>query len=180
MRVIAGKFGSLKLNTLKGDLTRPTLDKVKEAVFSKIQFRLNDAIFVDLYSGSGSIGIEAISRGCKKCYLNDLNINAYKVIKENINKLNITNYKLTNLDYLNCLNSINEKVNFIYIDPPFLKTDYHKVINNIDQSDILNSNGLLIVESTKDIVLNDKYGRLIKDSEKKYGTIKITYYKVGE
>ena len=86
MRVVAGKYRGIVLNEIKSDNIRPTTDKVKEAIFSKIQFDIKDSSFLDLFAGTGGMGIEALSRGAKEVYFADNNENSIKLIKSNFAK----------------------------------------------------------------------------------------------
>ena len=176
MRIIAGEYRSRILKTLEGNNTRPTLDKIKGAVFSKFNNNIYDSIFLDLFSGSGSIGIEAISRGAKLVIFNDINNNAYNIINYNINNLNISNYELYKLDYKLLINKLDYKFNYIYLDPPFNNINYDELLEYISNSNIMNNNCYIIVESLVDILLKDNYNKLVKIKDAKYGKIKITYY----
>ena len=105
MKIISGKYKGRILKGYMVDGTRPTMDRVKESVFAMIQDYIKDSIFLDLYSGSGNIGIEAISNGSKKAYLVDNNMVAIKTIKENINALKIDNIDVIKEDAVNQLNN---------------------------------------------------------------------------
>ena len=179
MRVIAGVYKSRILKDLKHNDTRPTLDKIKGAVFSSINNKIINAKFLDLFSGTGSIGIEAVSRGCEIVYFNEINHVSYNLIKDNINMLKIMNYKLSKQDYKVFLSNNNHnKFDIIYLDPPF-EMNYDEIINEINKYEIFNYNSILIIESKFDLQLLDVYDNLYKYNEKKYGSIKITYYKYG-
>ncbi len=171
MRVISGTLRSRVLKTLDGNNTRPTLDKVKGSVFNHLG-NLSNKSFLDLYAGSGSIGIEAVSRGCKVVYFNEINQKAIKVIKENLDTFRITNYHLSSSDALRYLQSFKETVDVIYLDPPF-DSDYQIVLDEIYNKNILASYGEIVVESEKDLnfLVPDTY----KTKEVLYGRIKITY-----
>ena len=177
MRVISGEYRSRILNTLEGNTTRPTLDKVKGAIFSRYNSNINGSTFLDLFSGSGSIGIEAISRGASLVIFNDINNKANKIIESNLKMLKINNYELYQLDYIILLDKLkNYKFDYIYLDPPFNNIDYDELLNNISNSNILKDNTNIIVESTNDIKLNDKYNKLVLIKSVKYGNIKISYF----
>ena len=113
MRIIGGKARGTKLYTLEGNNTRPTLDRVRESLFNIIQKEIPNCIFLDLFSGSGAVGLEAISRGAKKSILCDNNKKAIDIIKKNIEKTHFKNeVQLYNMSYENLLkNEINEKIN---------------------------------------------------------------------
>ena len=176
MRVISGTY---KGRVLKGfDIlgTRPTMDRVKESLFAMIQNDIKDKIVLDLFSGSGNLGIEALSRGAKYAYLVDYNKVAIKTIKDNLKNLQITNATVFEQDYLDALKKLavaKVKIDVVFLDPPY-KTDFiDKAINFIEANDMLNINGLIVCETeNKEIVCRYK---LFK--HKKYGTKKILIYK---
>ena len=136
MRIISGTARGTKLFTLEGEHTRPTLDRVKEAFFNIIQNEIEDSVVLDLFSGSGAIGLEFASRGAKKVYLNDNSKEAFDIIKQNINKTHLsTKVELYNMDFLKLIQNIKEnKFDIVYLDPPY-KTNYiilalNKLIKN--------------------------------------------------
>ena len=177
MRVISGSARGKKLVALEGMNTRPTLDRVKEALFNIIQFDIADKKVLDLFAGSGAIGIEAISRGAEKAVLCDNSKDAVKIIEANV-KNTRTESKITilNKDYnqaLEYLANNNYKFDIIYLDPPY-KTEFANIaIEKIIALDLLSKEGIIIVETddtekektitTKGIQIFDKrkYGRAI-------------------
>jgi len=180
MRVISG---ILKGRNIKGydiEGTRPTMDRVKESLFGIIQNNLKDSVCLDLFCGSGNLGIEAISNGCKLCYFVDNNIKAIKVVEENLNNFNIKDKaKLLNFDYKKSLKYFNENnitFDLIFVDPPY---DYHvieKVIKYVDEYNLLNDDGLLILEFENE-KLEELYGNLKLIKSKKYSWKYIYIYK---
>ena len=177
MRVIAGKYKRTPIKTLDGeDITRPTRDMVKEALFSSITI-YSDSKFLDLFSGTGAIGIEALSRGALDCVFNDVNKKAYKIIAENLNKVH-EDRRLFNLDYKLCLEKLNgESFDYIYADPPYAFNEYDELFNLVSKYNLLDKKGIIIVEVNKDTVLNDEYFDICKYKEKIYGINKLLYYK---
>ena len=110
MRVISGKARGTKIYTLDENITRPTLDRVKESIFNIIQPKVEDSIFLDLFAGSGAIGIEAASRGAEKVILCDKSKEAIGVINKNLDKTHLKEKaEVHNIDYLTCLNNLKEK-----------------------------------------------------------------------
>lgn len=180
MRIIAGKYKRTPIKTLQGqDITRPTKDMVKEAVFSTISIN-EETSFLDLFSGSGSIGLEAISRGAKTVVFNDSNINAVKIINSNLDKLHEIR-DVYNLDYQQCLNKLNgTKFDYIYIDPPYDFKAYEEIFYYINKNDVLSNKGIIIVEVRKDTILLEEYLSYRLYKEKKYGINKILYYRNGD
>ena len=174
MRIIAGKAKGTKLYTLEGENTRPTLDRVKESLFNIIQGEIQDSIFLDLFSGSGAIGLEAVSRGAKKAILCDKSKEACAIIKKNIEKIHaLENVELYQADFKEVLtNRISEKLDIIYLDPPYKTNFAIEAINIILTKEILHENTMIIIETDDkdkmieslkniDCEINDirKYGR---------------------
>lgn len=176
MRVVAGKYKRTPLKTINSLSTRPTKDMVKEALFSSIYID-EDTSFLDLFSGSGAIGIEALSRGAKEVYFNDLNKDAVKVINENLNKLKENRF-VYNLNYDTCLFKLRgNQFDYIFLDPPYSFKEYENVFKLIGEYNLLNDNGKIIVEVKKDVELDDNICSLNKYKEKKYGISKLIYYR---
>lgn len=149
MRVISGTAKGKKLNSLEGLETRPTLDRVKEAVFNIIQFDIKDAVVLDLFSGSGALGIEALSRGAKEAILCDVSSKAIKIINKNLEETRLKEKaKVFSNDYLETLNKIKDKkFDIIFLDPPY-KSDYiEKSIEYISTHNLITENGIIIVET---------------------------------
>ena len=176
MRIISGKARGTKLYTLEGQATRPTLDRVKESLFNIIQNEIIDSVFIDLFAGSGAIGLEAASRGAKKVIMCDKSKEAIKIIKKNIEKTHMQEKtELYNLDYQELLkNKINDKVDIIYIDPPYDSDFAKRTIEIILEKQIANDNTKIIIETDDEkrileqiqgmsinIVDKRKYGRAI-------------------
>lgn len=183
MRIISGKARGTKLKTLEGEKTRPTLDRVKESIFNIIQNEIEETIFVDLFSGSGAIGLEAISRGAKKAILCDKAKEAIEIIKINTEKTHAQGkVEIINADFEQCLKKIKEEVDYIYIDPPY-QTDYiQKSLEILEKTQI-------IKEDTKIILETDDEKRILKQIEKlkyeivdkrKYGIAHIIFLKINK
>ena len=177
MRVISGLYKGRNLKGFDIDGTRPTMDRVKESVFSSIQNYIDESVVLDLFSGSGNLGIEALSNGASICYFVDKNKVAINTIKENIDMLKITNYKLINDDYMNALNSFIDKIKFnlIFLDPPYKLNCIDNIIRFVLDNDLLNNNGLIICEYDSEI--NKEYEELKIIKDKKYGSKYIVIFK---
>lgn len=149
MRIISGKARGTKLYTVDGENTRPTLDRVKESLFNMIQSKINDCIFLDLFSGSGAIGLEAASRGAKKVILCDNSKEAIQIIKRNIEKTHteeqIELYHTSSQELLE--NKIKEKVDIVYIDPPYKTNLAFDSVKTILDKEIINKNSIMIIET---------------------------------
>ena len=158
MRIIAGKFKAKKINSPKTDLTRPTLDRVKEALFSIISEYIPDSNVLDLFSGTGNLGLESISRGAKFAWLNDDKNLAISTIISNTLLTNTQNcVKITKKDYMKCLNKIlteNIKFNVIFLDPPYDTRYGLNTLKFIDENlgKILEDNGIIVYETDKNFV----------------------------
>ena len=172
MRIISGKARGTKLYTLEGETTRPTLDRVKESLFNIIQEKIVGSSFLDIFSGSGAIGLEAASRGAKEVILCEKDKNAIKVIKKNIEKthLEVTLYETS---YEKMLEKLDKKLDIIYIDPPYKTNLVYETVNKLINLNLLKTDSLIIVETDEEerveqalkklnvnIVKKRKYGRV--------------------
>ena len=173
MRIISGKVRGTKLFTLEGLNTRPTLDRVKEPLFSIIQEYLQDAEVLDLFAGSGALGLEAISRGARSAVLCDNSREAINIINKNIEKTRL-NAEVINNDFVKTLKRLNgRQFDIIFLDPPYETNYLEEAINKILELNLLKENGLIIAETDNqekvekikklDITISDirKYGRVI-------------------
>ena len=183
MRIISGKARGTKLYTLKGIETRPTLDRVKESFFNIISPNILNATVIDLFAGSGAIGLEFASRGAKKVYLCDISKDAVNIIKKNIQKTHLEeNVEIYNCDFKKILRHLkNEKIDIVYIDPPY-KTDYIKeAIKEIININIMNLNTILIVETDEvNRITNElkEWESIIKIiDQRKYGRANLIFIK---
>lgn len=181
MRIISGDFRGTKLFTLEGLNTRPTLDRVKEALFSKINFELQDAVVLDLFSGSGALALESISRGAKMAVLCDSSRDAIKIIKQNIEKTR-TNEKtlILNCDYKRALEDLkqkNIKFDIVFLDPPY-QTDFAEDATKIIiEKNLLNENAIIILETdNKEKVIKNLDTELVEIKDiKKYGRVYLLF-----
>ena len=182
MRIISGTAKGTKLYTLEGQTTRPTLDRVKESLFNIIQNEIPNSIFLDLFSGSGAIGLEAASRGAKKAILCDKSKEAIKIINKNIEKTHLSEkVELYNLDYELLLKTkVKEKLDIVYIDPPYDSDFVIKSIKHIIEQKLIDENSVIIIET-------DDEQRILKDLEnleievtdiRKYGRAALIFLKI--
>ena len=168
MKVISGKYKGRNIEGFTIDGTRPTMDRVKESLFAMIQSYLDDSIVLDLFSGSGNLGIEALSEGAKSIVLVDSNYKAIKVIENNLKNIGINEAKVLNMDYKKAIEILDGKFDIIFLDPPY-KTNYiEESIKLITKYNLLKDNGIIVCESDNidRIVYGEEY-TCIKD--KKYG-----------
>ena len=184
MRIIAGKFRGRKLNEFNVETTRPTLDRIKEPLFSILMPYMNDAKVLDLFSGTGNLAIEAISRGASFAWLNDISRNALKVILGNVRLTGCENcVKITGKEYEKCLKQIHaeqEKFDVIFLDPPYACDYEKKVLSLIVEYDILNKDGIIVLESDKRKDIEDNIPGLNLKDERTYGRVIIRFYELEE
>ncbi len=178
MRIISGTAKGTKLHTLEGENTRPTLDRVKEALFNIISSYVYDATILDLFSGSGALAIEALSRGANKAIICDNNKKAIQIINENLSKTRFTKKSIiVNDDYANCLIKLkNEKFDIIFLDPPYGKELGIKSINQISELNLLNEDGIIVLETDKTESVPTEIGIYKKSNERIYGRVKINFF----
>lgn len=180
MRVISGSLKGREIKGFNIEGTRPTMDRVKESVFGSIQDYVRDSVVLDLFAGSGNLGIEAISNGCKYCYFVDNNKLCVKCIRDNLVSFGVSDKGNVILsDYNRALDKFrNENIVFdiIFIDPPYKYENINDVVKTIDKYGILNDNGILVLEFRYDnIVVDDNIYRLRKS--KRYGDKFVYIYK---
>ena len=180
MKVISG---TLKGRNIKGyniDGTRPTMDRVKESLFGMIQDNIKESTVLDLFSGSGNLGIEAISNGANLCYFIDNNKEAIQTIKENTTNLNINSKSRIILsDWKKSLNDFanqNIKFDLIFVDPPYDYDVYEKILNKVSTLNLLNDNGLIILEH-RNLKLPNTYLNLTLYKERNYGNKSVNIYR---
>ena len=174
MKIISGKYKGKVIKGYDLDGTRPTMDRVKESVFAIIQNKVKDSIVLDLFSGSGNLGIEALSNYSKYVYFNDYSKSSCKVILDNLKSINENNYQVLNLDYLKCLDKLKDiKFDLIFLDPPYKLHVLNNILEYIWKNDLLNIDGLVIVEYQDE----DLKSNLTLIKEKKYGDKKVNIYR---
>lgn len=168
MKVISGKYKGRKIEGFDIEGTRPTMDRVKESLFATIQNYIKESVVLDLFSGSGNLGIEALSEGANYAYLVDKNIKCIKTINKNINNMGIENVKVLNMDYKLALKQINKKLDLIFLDPPYKTSLIEDSLKLIDEYDLLSDDGLIVCESddVDKIIYSNKYTAI---KEKRYG-----------
>lgn len=172
MRIISGKYKGKKLLGFNLDGTRPTMDRVKESLFASIQNYIPNSTCLDLFAGSGALGIEAISMGAQKIVLIDNNQEAINTIKTNTQNIS-ENIEIKKIDYKKYLKETKEKFDIIFLDPPYDNKLLNKSLKYISEYNILKENGIIICEYEKENPITSL--KLIK--EKKYGTTNIKIFK---
>ncbi|MGB9832536.1 MAG: 16S rRNA (guanine(966)-N(2))-methyltransferase RsmD [Caldisericum exile] len=183
MRVVTGKFKGMEIVSPPKDLElRPTSDRVREAIFDVIRFDIYGKVFLDLFAGSGAVGIEALSEGAEFVYFVENNPRAIQVIKRNILRFGlIDNSKVIFKDVFKFLSKpeLERKIDFIFLDPPYKMHFVSQILEILKDSSIIESNSVIIAEHSKEEILNEEYkGRLLisKYKEKRYGKILVSYF----
>lgn len=180
MRIIAGKARGRKLLPPATMETRPTLDRVKESMFSIIQNYIPEAVVVDVFAGTGSLGLEAASRGAKEVYLIDKSNTTFPILKQNIDNLKFQNFCFPlNLDSYDALDMLKKKgkiFDIIFIDPPYCKEMIPKAIEIIYENNLLKKDGIIVtkIDSIEEIYEGYKNIKLLKS--KKYGNTTVCIY----
>ena len=173
MRVIAGSARGTQLVTPEGEDTRPTTDKVREAVYGSLQFRLRDARVLDLFAGSGAMGIEALSRGAEHCIFIDKSRKAIACITANIKKCRMESVsQVLCTDTLGWLETAKDKFDIIILDPPYASGIYEKVMQIIKDRELLADDGTVVLEHDGSIDIRG----FEKVRDKRYGKIHVTMY----
>ncbi len=190
MRVIAGKARGTRLGALKGANIRPTLDRVKESFFNKVGQTLEGLHFLDLFAGTGSMGIEALSRGADKVVFVENNHRAQSLIYSNLERCHFgpdeidsadKNWILLKSDALHALAILQERryrFDIVYVDPPFTDGLYEGCLQALSRSDLLTQSSLVVAEHHHKKALEENYGKLVRQSERKLGDSCLSYYQV--
>ncbi len=179
MRIIGGKYRSRVLAEFAGEDVRPTSDRAKESLFNILSLKMYGARVLDLFCGSGALGLESLSRGAKEVVFNDFAKDSLAILKKNLATLKIPangdEAKLSNADYLVCLESVRGQFDMIFIDPPY-RFDYGiKALEKISQKGLLTENGVAVYE--RDRPFDGEIEGLEKYDERKYGKTYITFFR---
>ena len=178
MRVITGKARGVQLKTPDGMTTRPTADRVKEALFSIIQFEIPGASVLDLFGGTGQLGIEALSRGAKSAVFVDAGEPACRLIRENLRRTKLeADAKVIRSDYLEYLKRSREQFNIIFLDPPYAEVFLENALNCIGEIDILQSGGIIVTERPLGKDLNVELPGFERSKDYKYGKTLLAIYR---
>ena len=178
MRVITGKARGVQLKTPDGMLTRPTTDRVKEALFSIINFDIPGAKVLDLFGGTGQLGIEALSRGAKSAVFVDAREDACKLIKENLKRTKMEqDGRVIRSDYADYLSRCREQFDIIFLDPPYAEVFLENALKRITEIDILQSNGIIVTERPLGKELPWEFENYTRSRAYKYGKTLLTIYR---
>lgn len=176
MKITSGEFKYRNLAVPGG--IRPTTEKVREAVFSMIREWIPGAVVVDLFAGSGAMGLEAISRGAEKCYFCDSNRRNIKILQSNIEHCTAGDRAVIfNCDFRAAVSRITDKADIVILDPPYDMTEYYiDALNLLRKEEVIDEGGIVIAEHLYDNKLPQSIGGLTKFKEKKYGSIGVDVY----
>ena len=176
MRIVGGKYRSLALSEFKGEQIRPTADRVKESLFNIIAGRVQCSRALDLFCGSGGLGLECISRGAEFVHFNDISKESVAVLKKNLAKLKgEDNYRITINDFSDCLFSLSDKFDLIFIDPPYRLEAGVKALEIIAKRNLLADGGIAVYE--RDRAFSGQVEGLEMFDERKYGKTYLSFFK---
>ena len=175
MRINTGRFKYRKIEVPEN--ARPTTEKVREAVFSMLIGRIEGATVLDLFAGSGSLGLEALSRGAEYCVFNEVNRKNYKILKNNIENCKAEEISSTyNNDFRKALVFANREFDIIFVDPPYREGYYGEVFELIEEYGLLADDGVIVAEHLNDNLLSDEVLCFNRTKHKKYGTIGVDFF----
>ncbi|AGK97327.1 16S rRNA (guanine(966)-N(2))-methyltransferase RsmD [Clostridium pasteurianum] len=184
MRIIAGLAKGRKLLSPEGMETRPTLDRIKESMFSIIQNDVPYAVVLDVFAGTGSLGLEAASRGAKQCYLVDKSPITFPILEKNVETLKFENIcKCLNMDSYKALYKLSDEsviFNLIFLDPPYMKNMIPKAIDIIDDKNLLHRDGLIVTKIDSDEEIYQGNGKIDLIDFRKYGNTTVCFYRYKE
>ncbi|MDY6367247.1 MAG: 16S rRNA (guanine(966)-N(2))-methyltransferase RsmD [Clostridia bacterium] len=176
MRIIGGEFKGRNLVPFNGDKIRPTSDMARESFFNIMRDEIYGCNFLDLFCGTGAVGIEALSRGANFVALNDSQKDSLAVVKKNLEKIgNPKAVEVFNKDAKIFIETTNKVFDVIYVDPPYKSGLYESVLKAIAESGVLSEKGVVAVE-TETPYEGETFG-LVKTDERKYGRVRITFFK---
>lgn len=176
MRVITGEARGRRLITLEGEDVRPTTSKIKEAIFSMIQFDIQGRVFLDLFAGSGQMGIEALSRGAESAVFVDSSRKAVEIIRKNLNNTGLySKGRVVHTDSLSYLNMAADKFDIAYLDPPYGTGLLQEALPIVAEK--VKKTGIILAENSENEEILQNYGEFVLDRQKHYGKIKISMYR---
>jgi len=180
MKILSGNYKGLLLKTPSGQKTRPTLSRIKESLFNILDHQLNGS-FLELYAGSGSIGIEAFSRGCEEVILVEKNNQASQCISHNIAKLKAKpgTIHLIKSDAVSCCQNLvgKKKFDYIFLDPPYEQDYYDCWEKQVSLNELLRHKGMIIVQHGSNIKLSDSWSGAKMSKQRKYGETTLSFYR---
>ena len=181
MKIITGTAKGMNLETLEGEATRPTSQRVKEAIFSMIQFDIEGATVLDLFAGSGQLGLEALSRGARKATFSDSSRDAVDIVMKNAKKSRLFDKcRISNCGYEQMIRGLagKEQYDIIFIDPPYKLKCIADVLERLLQGNIIADNAIVVCESGEEDVFGDKQDIAEKFDIQKQARYSVTYVTV--
>jgi 16S rRNA (guanine966-N2)-methyltransferase len=177
MKIIAGEFKDRRLETPENYDIRPTSSRIRESIFNLLMYEIEDSYFVDLFAGTGGVGLEALSRGAGKCLFCDSDRASAAIIKRNVAACRAEDRsRIVSGDFMKALRSVREKVDIFFIDPPYATDLCARALEAIDSLDLLASNGIIIAEHDRRDSLPERVGGLVLYRDKKYGRVVLSFY----
>ena len=173
MRIISGKYRGMVLAEFKGESIRPTADRVKESLFNILFSSVPGARVLDMFCGSGNLGIECISRGASFVHFNDISVDSLSVLRKNLSRIE-GNYRITNSDYSCCIKA-GDEFDLIFIDPPYASDAGIEALQMIAKGNNLSGDGIAVFE--RDRAFDGEIEGLKKYDERKYGKTYLTFFK---
>lgn len=180
MRVITGSAKGVRLLTPDGMNTRPTSDRVKEGLFSILQFELEGRRVLDLFAGTGQLGIEALSRGAESAVFVDFSQPAVKLVKENIMRAKLQEKaSVVQADYASFLSNCRQKFDIVFLDPPYAEKFLENALKKISEIDILRDGGIIICEKPVEKTLEGEFSGLVRQKDYRYGKTSLVLFRKG-
>lgn len=179
MRIISGKYRGRKLFEINDQPIRPTLDRVKETMFDIIQFEIAGSRVLDLFAGTGALGIECISRGASEVAFCDVNPKCIRLLRQNLDGLKLDSQPVIYTGgWQETLVSVRaRKIDLLFLDPPFRMDVYYDVLKRVSDLSVIEEDGIVVCEHPVDVVLPASVGKLSKWKDRKIGKVMLTYYK---
>lgn len=178
MRIISGKYRSLVLAEFKGEDIRPTADRVKESLFNIISSKVAGCRALDLFCGSGSLGLECISRGAEFVHFNDISADSIKVLAKNLSRIKEQNYKITDKNFSDCLAGLSGKFDLIFLDPPYRLEAGREALEIIAARKLLEVDGIAVLE--RDRAFSGNIAGLTMYDERRYGKTYLSFFEVSD
>jgi len=185
MRVIAGKYRSRPLRSMPGMDLRPTSDRLRETLFNVLTAgnpsALEGTVWVDLFAGTGAVGIEALSRGAGMVYFVESSAKAAELVRKNLQSLGITtNFEVLKQDAVRAVGTLNSMADFVFIDPPYRMSEaYEQALGALASSSVLNQAGTAIAEHDKRFDPGEKFGSLERFRKLEQGDSALSFYKMS-
>ncbi|MDD3122249.1 MAG: 16S rRNA (guanine(966)-N(2))-methyltransferase RsmD [Candidatus Izemoplasmatales bacterium] len=179
LRIVSGKYRGIRLDEVNSELTRPTTDKNKETLFNILGQYFEGGSALDLYSGSGALGLEAISRGMTSCTFVDIQREAIQTIQKNVAKIKCEETAIINIMKQDCISHLKKtttKYDLILVDPPYQLDVYLEILDLVSSNELLTESGVLVFESDKSRILPELVNKLILQRVKVTGNTKFHFY----